>query len=175
MEVLVALALFSVVVTIATDLFISFQHAGRKTEGLENAVVAARFIMERVARETREGTVDFAAYPATPVSGVQQTLYLRSSTDEPISFSFIDNTVFLELDGSSEALTGGDIRVRDARFFINPDEDPFNFDTETGAFDADDQPRVAVFLSLDNGYEEGNSNYVRYDVQTTISARAYRR
>ena len=176
MEVLVALALFSVVVTVSTNLFLSFQRTSRKTESLEQLTASARFIMEKIAREVREGTVDYQAYVAplaTPLNqnSTQDVLYLRNSADELISFVYAGNTITL----NGEELTGASVRVRTAQFTVIPSDNPFQFNELSGTFAADAQPRVTIFISLDNNKPEDDRDYTKYDVQTTISSRVYRR
>ena len=183
MEMLVSLALFSVVVTISTDLFFTFQRVSRKTESFEHLVSDARLIIEQIAREVREGTIHYSAYPTLPLNTPQTTLKILDSSAVPVEFAFNascpDNSEFpcltIARGGSPERLSGVDTRVINAQFFISPTLDPFNFSADTGNYLADSQPRVTVALSLDNGKDAGDPNYIRYDVQTTISSRVYRR
>ncbi len=188
METLVALGLFAVVVTIATDLFLAFQRVNRKTEGLEALVRNGRFTTERISREVREGMIDYGRYVGSDLSSPrnQAALYLQTSGHDAIAFRFTDcspevtGSDCIQLNGptGTERLTDAAVRVRDARFYIFPFQDPFTFVSSgagAGSYPSDEQPRVTVFLSFDNGRQESAPDYVRYDVQTTISSRAYAR
>lgn len=178
-EMLLALAIFSVVVTVAADLFLAFQKTSRKTENLETVVANTRLVVERIASAVRSGSIDYATY--TDLGGVDSEatngqLYLLDSSDRKMSFTYTDDTIVLTLfNGNSEALTGDAIRVLDAQFFVLPIQDPFAFNTTTGHYLSDNQPRVKISLSLDNNLAENNPDYTRYDVQTTISSRVYKR
>lgn len=176
METLVALTLFSVVITIGTDLFFTFQRVGKRTEALETLVASARFITERFASEVRAGTIDYTRY-AVPISGQQTALYLRDAGGAPVDFVYDEDgdTLSLTIPTGSESLVSSGVRLRDAAFYITPSDDPFRFDLILGDFNADIQPRVTVFLSFDNNLAQNDTNYTRYDVQTTITSRTYRR
>lgn len=180
MEMLVALMLFSVVVTVSTDVFFTFQRASRKTENLETVVASARLIMERIAREAREGAIDYAWYSTQTgidLSDPQDSLVIRNRQQEQIQFNFDGqrNALMLDVGGDIENLASSGVNMRNARFSISPHNDPFRFDINTGRYAEDAQPRVTVFLSLDNAYPPDHRDYVRYDVQTTISSRVYQR
>ncbi|MBI4135816.1 prepilin-type N-terminal cleavage/methylation domain-containing protein [Candidatus Uhrbacteria bacterium] len=178
METLVALTLFSVVVTIGTDLFFTFQRVSQRTEALEAMVSTSRFIVERIAREVREGTINYESY-TVPITGPQSTLNLSNSAGEPITFAYNDDTANLVLiiptGSEGEELLPAGVRLRHAAFYVTPENDPFRFDRELRDFAGAQQPRVTLFISLDNGVEASDRNYIQYDVQTTISSRTYRR
>ncbi len=190
-EVLVALSLFAVVVTIATDLFLSFQRTSRKTQNLELVVTNARLVTERIASQLREGTIEYDLYgPGVNLSQAQTGLYTRSNTGTESYIYLADDSdvggnvcpdlqshpcMALRVGNATESLTGTGVRVRVVEFRIVPDQDPFEFVSGTGAFRANIQPRVTMYLSFENTKNPLDPNYARYDVQTTISSRIYRR
>ena len=182
-EMLVSLALFSVTVTIATDLFFSFQRVSRKTEALDHLATSARTALELIGREVRDGTVAYARY-AGAIAEPQTDLYLLNSAQSETHFSYspcaseegaVPCLTIARDGGNAEKLTGTDIAVRDAAFYIAPSLDPLRFNAGNGAYASNQHPRVTIFLSLDNGLSTNDSNYTRYDAQTTISSRIYRR
>lgn len=188
-ETLVALTLFSVIVTIGTDLFLAFQKTSRRTETIQALASDARFIIERVAREVREGMIDYPAYDLVGAINSDAALIqlnLRNAADETLQFSLSKDEsicaqtvnpgcILLTSGSSSERLNAAAVYVRDAKFFIAPTQDPFRFDLATGTYLANIQPRVTILLSLTNGHLEGERDYMRYDVQTTLTSRVYRR
>ena len=176
-EVLVGLTLFAVVSTIAADLFLTFQRVSRKTESLEVLTANARFVVERIAREVREGRIDYVRYAQEGLSTESQPLFLRTRGNEPLAFQHIEDALVMVTgsNDTSEALTASEVRVRKADFVIAPTSDPFEFNNITGTFPSNEQPRVRIFLLLDNNLLDTDRNYTRYDVQTTISSRVYRR
>lgn len=189
MEMLVSLGLFAIVITIATDLFLSFQRASRKTERLETMVANARLTLERIASGVKEGSIEYARYQEEgidlTVNSPQRRLYILNTNQESVRFTYADCSAVVEgLDciqlvgpTGSESITSEQLRVRDVQFFIHPAGDPALFVTTEGAerqgqYAADAQTRVTVMLSFDAGSPD-DPQYVRYDVQTTISSRAY--
>lgn len=191
MEMLVALALFSVVVTIGSDLYLTFQRAARRTEALRAVLSDVRFVTERLTREAREGAIDYDAY-AGGLTGPQSALHLRNAANQAVSFRLSDDCranaarecIALQVDGGGlESLLSRGVRVRDLRFFIRPADNPFEFvpqprspdDLRAGQYASDLQPRVTVSLEVDNNFPENHREYIRYGVQTTISSRVYRR
>jgi len=183
-ETLVALALFTVVVTVATDVFFMFQKTSRKTENLEKVVSSSKFIIERMAREIRTGTIDYTKYGnQLNYLSSQGTLYLKNSSDQSVAFYVEDDSVacgsspcfMLEVDGVGENLTGAGLKVKNARFSISPEADPFELDRETGEYLSNKQPMATILLTIENDKQTNNSDYVSYEIQTTISSRVYRR
>lgn len=192
METLVALGVFTVVITIATDLFLTFQRVSRKTEGLELLTSGARFAIERIVREVREGVIDYERYDSAGIalsaSQSQNVLYMRDNLGNSLAFRFSDcsaqyegnDCITLSANGQEEAIVGAAIYVRDARFYIIPPENPFLFvtdpqDERSGQYAGNVQPRVTIFLALDNGRALHAQDYVRYETQTTVSSRSYLR
>lgn len=171
MEMLVALGLFAVVVTIATDLFLTFQRLSRKTESLDQLVANARLITERIVREVKEGTIDYDQYASTSLALPQNRLDLRNTSNTEVDFVHRDEQLFF----NGEPLTSAAVRVQVAQFTIVPAADPFSFNEESGIFASNTQPRVTILLTLNNGRDPGDRDYTRYDVQTTISSRVYAR
>lgn len=191
-ETMVALSLFAVVVTISAQIFLSFQRISRKTEGLEKLTTSARMIVESMAQEIRSGTINYAVYssgelPSTAglhlLSSSQALVnFVLSSENMPCESGTVGACVLMEregvsaLPGSLEQLTGQDINVRQLQFFIFPTTNPFaNYNANNGTYPSNQQPRVTILLSLDNGRAIGAADYARYDVQTTISSRTYPR
>ena len=182
MEMLVALALFSVVVTIGSDLYLTFQKTTRRTEAIQEVLTDSRFIVERMVREIREGTIDYPAYE-NGISGTESALYLRNSAGERILFAHYDcdrdgarECIALRINGGqSEALTSRRVRVQNVAFLITPAEDPFEFEAGSGQYASDIQPRVTLVVSIDNNLPSDNREYVQYAIQTTASSRVYRR
>lgn len=186
MEMLVALTLFSVVVSISTDLFFTFQRTGRKTENLEMLVGNGRLMMEQVSREVRQGMIDYNWYDQQSIDlsaqPTQNVLALLDREGNSIQFNFDADagTVSMRRFGVEEALNSSGIVVRNAYFSITPTSDPFQFisdtgDSRLGQFGTNIQPRVTALFALRGSASAGQQNYVEYDLQTTISSRVYRR
>lgn len=179
METLMALALFAIAVTAAADLFLAFERTSKRTEDLQEVVVTARRIVEQIARAMREGNVDYERYGVSLLAVPERTLNLRDASGTPTQFSFdaVGQNIVLTVPTGSEALSGEGVRVRDAQFYLLPRMDPLRFNLDTGRFDVsvNGQPRLTLLISFTNNQNPGDRDYVRYDVQTSISSRAYQR
>src|SRR3989339_895597 len=176
MEMLVALAIFSTVVTITTDIFFSYQRTQRKTEELQKVVSTARFVSEAIVREVKEGTIDYGytnyVRSGDALSNPQTVLALKDAEGRQVIFSQSgqngcpegsDPCIILTRDSGSESITPRGVRVNSLQFYISPAQDPYSFDIGRGAFMSNAQPRVTVFMSLMD-----SERRTQYDLQTTV-------
>ncbi|MDP3244921.1 MAG: type II secretion system protein [bacterium] len=185
-EVLVSLAVFSVIATIATDLSLSFYRTQRKTENMEELSFAARSIMERLVQEIRESEIDYQAYGEGTVGLSENTLYLSDSENQPIIFrKFNINEGCPEQDASClkisnngtnwSSLTPKGVNLNDLRFYIMPLQNPFVFNQETLTYQAQEQPYVTILLSLERTKPGFLGHKEKVSVQTSVSSRIYKR
>ena len=167
-EVLVALAIFSVVVTISTDLFMTYQRLQRKTEAMQELNGAARNIMERIVREARENEINYGgeelAWPAT-------TLSLKDFEDKPIIFQQVEKDLQISVDNQSASLLPKGVQLKDLKFYIMPRKNPFQFDTTDYLSHA--QPFVFISMTLEKTGAQLTENTVT--LQTAVSNRIYKR
>ena len=184
-EVLVALSIFSIVITIASDFFISFQRTQRATEALQGVSSSARQVMERIVAEVAEHQVDYASYPSATAPLPAQSLVLKDDEGNRIFFRQEDSEICPDAAGSPcaamslngeewSALTPRGVRVRALNFYISPSRDPFFFDTATNAYAADAQPIVTVVLDMEGDGIPGASQS-RVTLQTAVESRVYKR
>lgn len=184
-EVLVALSIFSIVITIASDFFISFQRTQRTTEALQSVSSSARQVMERIVAEVSEHRVDYASYPDAAIPLPGQSLILKDDEGSRIFFRQEDSEVCpdekshpcaaLSLDGQVwSALTPRGVRVRALNFYVSPSRDPFFFDALSNAYAADAQPIVTVVLDMEGDGVLGASQS-RVTLQTAVESRVYKR
>lgn len=61
-EMLVAVSIFSVAVTVATDVFVRAQRAQRQAAALEKVQDATRFVMTRISQELLAGRIAYECY-----------------------------------------------------------------------------------------------------------------
>lgn len=118
-EMLVAVSIFSVVVTASTDVFIRAQRSNRQASALEKVQDTTRFILTRIAQDIRTGSIDYAYY-LNPVNGlilsdsktivksdaiISQTLALKNAEGKTILYTVRqkNHTDFGGVCGSSDA------------------------------------------------------------------------
>lgn len=183
-EVLVSLAVFSVITTIATDLSLSFYRTQRKTENMEELSFSARSVMERLVQEIRESEIDYQSYGEGTIGLSEDTLYLNDSEGQPIIFKKFnqdcpeENAACLKIsnDGTNwSSLTPKGINLKDWRFYVTPSQNPFTFNQDTKTYQAQDQPYVTILLSLERTKAGFLGNKDKVSVQTSVSSRIYKR
>lgn len=190
MEMLVVLTIFSTVVVAATDIFLLASRSQRKVFGLERVQADARFAMEAIVREVRTGSIDYGYYAgrAAPMAEPDAELALIDSTETPLVFRESDastESACPDADsvpcllvtvgaGAPESITPKGVKVRNAKFYIAPTVDPFEFDPVTGSYLSDLQPRVTIVLVLESVETRTEDRSVVY-FQTTASNRRYQR
>lgn len=69
MEIVVVLAVFSTTALMATDLFLSVTRVQRQVRGVQAVQSDARFALEAMAKEARNGTIDYGYYGAVCQGG----------------------------------------------------------------------------------------------------------
>lgn len=182
-EMLVAVSIFAIASSAATDLYISSNRAQRSVRSREKLQNEARVAMEYLAREGRAGVVDYASYGGTvPMGGDELKLIDREGNPESFKLSSdagecspSSHPCLLVCDAlDCSPLTSKNIFVDELKFYIMPLADPFLFDVVTGAYAADLSPRVTIFLKM---HTESNLPEERAELtaQTSIASRVYKR
>lgn len=190
MEMLVVLTIFSTVVVVATNIFMLASRSQRKVFGLERIQADARYTMESMVREIRTGTIDYGYYAgrSTPLGLPDGELALVDSTKTTMLFKESDSTdqdrcpdatsvpcLLVSVGGAApEPVTPKGVMVRNVRFYISPQADPFTFDTGTGTYPSNVQPSVTIVLALESTATKAADRSLVY-FQTTASNRTYRR
>ncbi len=188
MELLVALGIFSMVVTAASDIFLMTSRAQRKIFAMERAQADARLALEAMIREVRSDRIDYASY-AGGVPVPSDILYLRDSRGESIDFRISRTEAENDLcadaasrpcalvkvgSGDIAAITPRGVRVLQLKFLISPTVDPMAIDAATGTYLSDLQPRVTVIMDMEALGERAGESSLVY-TQTTATSRQYRR
>lgn len=183
-EMLVAMTIFVMAMTTATDLYIAAsksQRAIRTRERLQNEV---RFAFEKMSREIRGGVIDYNAYlgGGAPTSGA--ILNLRDSEGNTEIFRASSQSSECRENASPcllvcdavncSPLTTSGIIWDEIRFYISPVRDPFLFDPTSGTFGASLQPHVTVFARVHIGSNLPEER-AEISLQTSITSRIYKR
>ncbi|MFH1098524.1 MAG: GIY-YIG nuclease family protein [Candidatus Uhrbacteria bacterium] len=185
MELLVALGVFAITVGILADLFLVASRRQAETVAAAEIQGEARIIFERIAREMREGSVDYASLTKMPGA-----LPLRDADGAFIAFR--RSTDSTECGGASSCLrigrgadeatavwapmTSDDVAIDEFSLSIQPKDDPFKWDALTGAYKSNVQPYITVHLRLSRPAPGGRPGWLAIaEAQTTVVSRVYRR
>jgi prepilin-type N-terminal cleavage/methylation domain-containing protein len=188
-EILVALTIFSWVVTIATDIFLNSYRTQRKTEKLQEVSRVGGVIMEQIVKEIRENKIDYSYYVEHPEEGnrlAKTTLALKDWEGKPILFkkSLEDDLecpqgsspcLKISNDGQHwSSLTPQGVRLKDLRFYLFPLKNPFQFNLDLLNYEAQEQPYVLILLSLE-AVNTSAKERTSLTLQTSVSSMVYQR
>lgn len=148
-ELLVAMAVFTVVVVTVTDIFLMGLGGSKRIFGQQNTQESGRFIMEMMSKEVRMSKINTAA-------GLSTVLNITNSKNETFSYSFDNTSKVISRNG--EPLNPSEVELT-GNFYIQKDS-------------ADAQPRVTVVMVLRNRTNKAGEQS-EIDLQTTISSRYY--
>jgi len=163
-ELLVAMAVFSVVIIAVIGIFLSGIGGTIRSANSQAAQESGRFIMESTAKEIRLGKInsadgvlvaDMADASSGVVNGPYYSLNITNANNENVDYTF-DN-VNKTIARNSGVLNPGAIEASGA-FYIY----------KIGVF----QPRVVITLGLSSRNAEDKNRAV-INLQTTVSSRAY--
>lgn len=180
MELLVALGIFAISVGLIADLFLTASRQQARTIVLTRVQGDARLIMETIAREFREGTLDFrSGIPADVLAmetGDGELLQFRrvvgGDTERPCP-SGVFACMYIGRGASQALLTSAEVDVDAFHFWRAPTVDPNVWDAERGQYRSNVQPRVTVYLKLSAVGRPGERSTI--EAQTTVASRVYRR
>ncbi|MBI5733939.1 MAG: hypothetical protein HY973_03285 [Candidatus Kerfeldbacteria bacterium] len=187
MEMIVVVAVFSVVVVSSTDIFFVVNRAHRKLVSTQSVQRDMRFALETIVRELHQGTIDYNYYSSQGtllkvVSQVQGivSLALIDPSGRPVRFRVLDQDgsgTNLKLQVSRgqvdnwQNLLSDNIKLVMAKFYVVPESNPFVI----GATARNEQPRVTIILSAQSIPASTQDQPVSFFLQTTIVSRNYQR
>lgn len=179
------LGLFTLTVTMASDIFLLSNRAQRRVLTVTAAQADIRFALESMTREIRTGRVDYDRYAVTggvaiPAShliiqsaaGSREDFYL--ATDATICPMNSAACLALSVDGgTAQSLTSVGVSIQKLSFFISPQQDPFA-QASNGAYGADAQPTVTIAIEA-RTTNTGPQDTLTFNAQTTVASRIYAR
>jgi len=188
MELVVGLAVFSIVMVLVTDIFFIVTRTNRTLVLTQEVERDMRFAMESMVKEVQQGTIDYSYYsnqsPAVllqdPVTGQvlpQSVLAVQDSTGRPVKFKFVQETgqpsrleISRGTSGTWDSLLSDNVILVSVKFYLVPGSDPFVSNATTNQ-----QPRVTIALSAQTKPSLGNSLPDTFFLQTTVVTRTYLR
>lgn len=186
MEMIVVVAVFSLLIVAATDIFFIVTRAQRKSSANQAVNRDLRFSLESIAREVNQGYIDYDYYVDNNLSlrvdnQVQPLtlLALRDPSRRAVRFQVrdVNNDGNLHLqvsrgeDNNWQDLLSVNIRLVTAKFYIVPATDPFAASGNA----PNEQPRVTIVLSAQAQPNSALDAPLTFFLQTTIVTRTYQR
>lgn len=177
-ELIIVIAIFSIITVIVGTTFILFTRAQTKTSVREKLVADGRYIMEAMIRAVRTGEVNYDAY-TSPIINPVDYLNLLDTNNQPINFQLIKgdcpigitDCLFMENYQGGGIVSGADINIDDIQFYILPNKNPFEVGND-GAYLDNHQPEVLILLTISAKAKQG-ADPIRLTLQTTVSSKRY--
>lgn len=169
-EILVSLALFTIVVTIAVGALLTLVAVNRKEQSIKTSVNNLNAVMESMTREIRMGS-DYYCDDTPPVSGDVKDcpagggmFGFTTSKDDFFEYKLESGKILRRVNGSLPSdpfipMTSSGISVDTLRFYV----------TGTTRGLADPQPITTIVMSGEVGVQEGTKS--DFNVQATVTQR----
>ncbi len=178
LEMIVATALFLMAMTMAIGIFIATMNANNKITRIQDVENEVRYILEKISKEVRLGTIDYDYYQiiyGNDFENPASILSIVDSADNVSQFALNGDEnslgiIQLSLDQGDNwsDLSTDSIQVQVLDFYLIPETDPY-----AGEPDDIKQPLVLIYLNArynKDGEMDGN-----IDIQTAISSRIYKK
>ena len=166
-EAVVATAVFAFVVSSVMGVYLSTFQIDRKTRAQRAITQNARFILEYLAKEIRNGNIDYASYPSGIVPA-DPDLYVQNQFNEDERFYLDGQTMVLYKNGSATSLSTSGVRVTKLKFLISPLGDPYTADKNYN-----EQPHVTVIMELTSNYGNNPADVATLNFEDTFATRTY--
>lgn len=190
-EMMVAIAVFSIVMVVATSALLNVIDANYKAQAIKTAINNVNFALEGISKDMRVGT-DFACgdNPSTEPSGdcagggmiikyrsnrteksggKFQYVYYRyiaptSNTPGKIEQCISVGGISCTINSTFSPITSTDVNIKSMKFYV------IGVDYSAGAVPGKTQPRMIITLTGEAGTKEKIKT--EFDLQTTVSQRA---
>lgn len=166
-EAVVATAVFAFVVSSVIAVYAEVIKLDRKTRGQRAVYDNARFIMEFLAKEIRNGSVSYSSYPSGTVPSNPE-LYIYNQNNELERMYLNGTNMVLNKNGVTTNLNSSGTRVTNLRFYVSPLVDPY-----TPAKVSQTHPSVTVVLELTSNFGSNPADVTKLNLQSTFSTRSY--
>ena len=166
-EALVATTVFAFVVSSIIGVYISVLQLDRKTRAQTSVSQNARFIMEFLAKEIRNGSIDYSGLNSC-VNGSTKLCLINQAGEAEYMEYLAPNLVFKKASTSTTNLNSAIVKVTKSGIYMQPAGDPF-----TAAKNFNEQPHVTVVLELTASAGSNPADLVKMNLQTTFAVRVY--
>lgn len=168
-EMVVATAIFSLVITVYMGIFLSTFKANGRVLAQQKVQNEIRYILDLVSKELRLGTINYSYYDL--IKNPEQVLAIKDISDNTIYFDGDNGNFRIKYgeDGIWNELNTNNIYVEDLKFYIYPTKDPFSQVNDSVKY----QPLVTLYMHVK--YEDEDEMAGNMKIQTSISSRQYKR
>jgi Tfp pilus assembly protein PilW len=167
-EAVVATSLFAFVISSIIGVYLATLQLDRKTRAQRAVIQNGRYIMEFLAKEIRNGDINYAAYSGGDAASTTTDLYLTNQAGDDEAFRLNNTDLFLVKSAGSTALNSPSVSVTKVSFLLSPRFDPF-----TPAKTTNQQPIVTVFLELTANYSNKLSETSKINLEASYTVRSY--
>src|SRR6185295_11973130 len=125
-EAVVATAVFAFVISSILGVYISTLQLDRKTRAERAVINNGSFIMQFLAKEVRNGSINYASY-AGPIATPAPDLYVVNQGNELERFYLSGTNIMLSkpsVSATPSNLNADDVKVTNLKFLISPASDP---------------------------------------------------
>ena len=189
-EVLVAVSLFMVCVTVICQVFVIISQSQRVIKAQQRLQSDTRIILSHILEQVRLGSIDYQAdVYSEQLTNPSPVLVIRDINDQVVIYRqssdiYTDtvcpdarSTPCLEVsvdNGLSwDSITSHGVKLNDLRFYIMPDQDPFRI-AQGDDYQSNQQPNVTIAGQL-MASNLTNLKKNTLDFQTSVSTRLYQR
>lgn len=161
-EAVVSAGVFAFVVVSALGVYLSVVQLDAKSRAERTVQQNARFIMDYIAKEIRNGSIDYTQ------TNDDYTLNLINQLDEQETFNWNGTDLILSKSGiGSTELNSDQVSVTRFKSILNPSVNPFDLANDTHV-----QPHVTIILQLQSKNSKAAEGAV-INLQSTFAVRDY--
>lgn len=171
-EAIVSASVFAVVVTSAMGVYMATLKLDAKTKAERAVQQNARFIMEYLGKEVRNGSIDYAGYTSTGINIANDStnLFLINQALENEWIYLSGSNIVLSKAAGDTNLNSSGVRVTKLSFSVAPTSNPF---LSLSSSPPNVQPNVVVTMELTSNYGNRGQNKAVMNVQSTFATRQY--
>jgi hypothetical protein len=173
-EAVVAAAVFAFIVSSVIGVYLAVVNIDSKTRAARGVQQSARFIMDFLGKEIRNGSINYADYPSGTITygagGYATEVRILNQLNEEETVACNGTNLTLTKTSGVSNLNAPGVLVTRCEFFISPSTTPF---ANLSANPPDTQPFVTVVLQLTSNYNNRLGTSEVMDLQSTFTVRDY--
>lgn len=178
MEMIIATALFLIVITVSIGIFLSVTKANNRISSMQKVENEIRYILESISKKIRLGMIYYDYYEEVYGENLENPVSILALLDNADNRSYFtingdglsEGIIQLSLDDGNSwgNLNTEEIIVDKLDFYLFPEFDPFHQNSIIIK-----QPMVTIYLEAH--YNKNDSSVGEIKIQTTVSSRQYKR
>ncbi len=173
-EAVVSAAVFALVMSSVIGVYLAVANIDAKTRAERGVQQNARFIMDFLGKEIRNGGINYAAYPSSTVpytaGGYATELRVINQSNEAETITCSGTNLTLTKTSGTTNLNSPGVSVSRCAFYISPSTSPFR---SLASNPPDQQPFVTMVLQLSSAYGNRTVDYTLINLESTFATREY--